>query len=80
MIRNFLQEVDFENGYKKAVLVIANYFDKHSASLKFNKMFNHKGIHALFVGIMENIETFMNEAEDTSFIVTKDRKVILEGK
>ena len=78
MIKNFLQELDYENGYKKAVIDITNYIDKHSVSLKFNKMFNHKGLHALLVGIMGNIDTFMNEAEDTEFIVTKDKRVVLE--
>ena len=78
MIKNFLQELDYENGYKKAVIDITNYIDKHSASLKFNKMFNHKGLHALLAGIIDNIDTFMNEAEDTEFIVTKDKRVVLE--
>ena len=78
MIRNFLQERDFEHGYAKAIIDITNYIEHHSETLKTNKLMNRKGILLLLKAMYENRETFLEVGEDINFILTKEGKIILE--
>lgn len=78
MIRNLLKECDYENGYKQAVLDILNYIDKHSESMKYNKLFSHKGICLLLRAIRDNFDVFFRDKEDTEFVYSNDKKIILE--
>ena len=80
MIRNFLKECDFENGYKQAVLDILNYIDKHSEVLKRNKLFSYNGIRLLLRAIQDNHDVFFRDKEGTEFVYTNDKKIILEKK
>lgn len=80
MIRNFLKECDFENGYKQAVLDILNYIDKHSEVLKRNKLFSYNGIRLLLRAIQDNHDVFFRDKEETEFVYTNDKKIILEKK
>ena len=80
MIRNFLKECDFENGYKQAVLDILNYIDKHSEVLKRNKLFSYNGIRLLLRAIHDNHDVFFRDKEETEFVYTNDKKIILEKK
>lgn len=80
MIRNFLKECDFENGYKQAVLDILNYIDKHSETMKHNKLFSYNGIRLLLRAIQDNHDVFFRDKEETEFIYTNNKKIILEKK
>ncbi len=80
MIRNFLKECDFENGYKQAVLDILNYIDKHSEVLKRNKLFSYNGIRLLLRAIQDNHDVFFRNKDETEFVYTNDKKIILEKK
>ena len=80
MIRNFLKECDFENGYKQAVLDILNYIDKHSEVLKRNKLFSYNGIRLLLRAIQDNHDVFFRDKEETEFVYTNDKEIILEKK
>jgi len=78
MIKNFLESCDYENGYKKAVSDIRNYFQSHSESLKFHRMFSCKGIMKLLAAMEKNSDAMMQSGEDVSFKITKENKIILE--
>ena len=80
MIRNFLKECDFENGYKQAVLDILNYIDKHSEVHKRNKLFSYNGIRLLLRAIQDNHDVFFRDKDETEFVYTNDKKIILEKK
>ena len=80
LIRNFLKKCDFENGYKQAVLDILNYIDKHSEVLKRNKLFSYNGIRLLLRAIQDNHDVFFRNKDETEFVYTNDKKIILEKK
>ena len=76
MIRNFLQECDYNNGYKKAISDIKNWFDMHSSSLKYYKCYNEKSIYAILSAMEQNSDIMQQYADFTEFIIYKDKKNI----
>ena len=74
MIRNFLKECDYDNGYRKAISDIKNWFDIHSNSLKYNKCYNEKSISAILSAMEQNSEVMLKYADFAEFIIYKDKK------
>ena len=76
---NFAEESIYRQGYFKCLLDIRNWIERHSESLKRNKLFNKKGILLLLKGILENEEEFMEWGEWTEFVLKKDGSGIIFG-
>ncbi len=80
MIRNFLESCDYENGYIKALLDAKNWFEQHSDSLRFARMYNAKGIPQILDCMMKNHTKMMDLGEDFEiFIKREDKKITLTG-
>ena len=76
MIRNFFQSCDYENGYSKAIQDVKNFFNQHSASLKYNKMFNSKDIISLLSFLEKERDAFMKYGEDLEVSFKREGKKI----
>lgn len=74
MIRNFLETCDYEHGYKKAITDIKNWFDRHSESIRYFRMFNKKGIHQILSEIEKNSDTFIEKGEFTEIIIPNEKR------
>lgn len=72
MIRNFLESCDYEQGYSKALIDVRNFFEKHSASMKYNKLYNQKSIEALLLALQQNRNDFMELGEDLELSFKKE--------
>lgn len=64
---------DFRSGYFQALLDVKNWFDTHSDSLKFLKMYNNKKIPLILQAFIDNRERMMVEG-DTIELTIKDGK------
>ena len=73
----YTYNVAYNQGYSRALLDVKNWIEKHSISLKQNKMFNEKGIIALLKAMGDNEETFEKYGDETEFTVTSDKRVVL---
>lgn len=76
MIRNFFEACDYENGYSKAIQDIKNFFNKHSVSLKYNKLFNSKDILSLLSFLEKERDAFMKYGEDLEVSFKRNGKQI----
>ena len=75
---NFLAECDYAHGYQQALTDIKNWFNQHSESIKYYKMFNHEGVLAILSAMEMNAETMQKYGEDTEFrFEIKDKKLRL---
>lgn len=74
---DFIQYCNYKNGYNKALSDVFNWFEKHSESLKFHKMYNNKSILALLKCMSNNSESMLELGEDCDFIIKKDGKSII---
>ena len=76
MIRNFLESCDYEQGYSKALTDVRNFFEKHSAAMKYHKLYNQKSIEALLLALQQNREMFMEFGEDLELSFKKEGNTI----
>lgn len=67
---NFL----YRQGYFKALLDVKNYFDKHSESLKHNKMYNSKKIPLLLQAFLDNADELIMWGDEIELVLSKDGK------
>lgn len=49
-------------------------------ALKYNKLYNEKGLNTLTKAFMENADTFMEYDEDIQFILTNSKQKIVLDK
>lgn len=73
MIRNFFQSCDYDNGYSQALLDIKNWFWRHSASLKYYKMYNQRSIDMLLSAISNEHEILQKYGDFTEVKVDTDK-------
>ena len=78
MIKNFLQSCDYENGYRKAISDIRNWFENHTETMKHNRLFNHRGVIDILSAMERYPDKMIAYGEDTMFKLTNDGKIIME--
>ena len=72
---NFPAECDYAHGYHKALIDVKNWFDSHSEAIKFNRLYNQKGITAILSVMEMNADSMQKYGEDTEFhFEMKDKK------
>ena len=49
-------------------------------AIKYNKLYNEKGLNILMDAFVENADTFMEYGEDTQFILTNSKQKIVLDK
>ena len=76
----FYEESIRKEGYTKALLDVKNWLSKHPMALKYNKLYNEKGLNALMEAFIENADTFIESGEDTQFILTNSKQKIVLDK
>lgn len=74
MITDYLSSIEYDRGYTKALYDMKEWFRMHSQTLKYNKLYNAKGINALISAMIENSDTFKKFADLTEFKVKRDIK------
>lgn len=73
---NFLAERDYSHGYQKCLTDIKNWFERHSETLKYNRLLNTKGINELLSAMESNAELMEKYGEDTEFgFSVEDKKL-----
>ena len=68
MIRNFLREADYENGYTQALLDVKNWFERHSNSLRYYRLCNTRCIPLILNCMMKNHTRMMDRGEDFEIV------------
>ena len=74
---NFQEETLVSKGYFHAMLDINNWFEQHSDTLKFDKMYNKKGIHSILQAMLNNTDIMQKYGEFTEFVKKEDGTVSL---
>ncbi len=64
---NFLAERDYAHGYQKALSDVKNWFNNHSDTLKYHRMFSSTGVLTILSAMEKNSEIMQDCAEDTEF-------------
>ena len=62
-------------GYSKALLDVKNWFEDHSEILKFNRLYNEKGIRNILWALLEN-RAELRETGDVELYVNRKTKEI----
>ena len=74
-------DFSYRQGYFKALLDVKNYFDTHSETLKYLKMYNSKKIPLLLQAFVENADTMMLYGDNLNLKLSKDgKRVFLDKK
>lgn len=74
MIKPLQDNFLYRQGYFKALLDVKNYFDTHSESLKYLKMYNSKKLPLLLQAFIDNADEMMMWGEDIDLKLSKDGK------
>lgn len=77
---NYSYEVAHKQGYDKALMDVKDWFERHSISLKQNRMYNEKGINLLLNAFLYNSEVFKEYGGFTEFVLSPDRREITLSK
>lgn len=75
-----MYEIKYRQGYERALSDVKNWFERHTITMKNNKLNNEKGIRMIVNAFVENADTFRDYGENTEFILTEDKKKIILGK
>lgn len=71
----------YRQGYFKALFDVKNYFDTHSETLKYLKMYNSKKIPLLLQAFTENADMMMLYGDTIELKLSKDgKRVFLDKK
>ena len=79
MIGSFVKESEYRHGYNKAIIDIANWIERHSESIKHDKLNNTKGFLRLLKAFYENSEMFIQNGESLALRRNNDGSIILDG-
>lgn len=74
MLTRYIESQIYRNGYAKALLDVKNWFERHSQSLKWCKMYNSKNIEMILSAISQNAEAFQEFGDDTAVFFKCDPK------
>ena len=73
MIRNFLQERDYANGYQKALLDVRDFFERRSDAMKVLHLYNKDGLNLILKGMVENAEEMQELGSDIEFEISDEK-------
>lgn len=74
MIRSFIRETVYRQGYDRALLDVKEWFDRHSMSLKRERLYSKQGIDLLLNALIENSERFSVEGDEMELYYNKNEK------
>ena len=74
MIRSFIRETVYRQGYDRALLDVKEWFDRHSMSLKMERLYSKQGIDLLLNALIENSERFSVEGDEMELYYNKNEK------
>lgn len=69
MIKDFIYESIYRDGYFKALLDVKNWFEQHSNSMRYFRMYNAKGLTKILNAMIKDIEQFMEQGEDLEIVI-----------
>ena len=73
MIRNFLQERDYANGYQKALQDVRDFFERRSDAMKILHLYNKDGLNLILKGMVENAEEMQELGSDIEFEISDEK-------
>lgn len=74
MIRSFIRETVYRQGYDRALLDVKEWFDRHSMLLKNERLYSKQGIGLLLNAFIENSERFSVEGDEMELYYNKNEK------
>lgn len=74
MIRSFIRETVYRQGYDRAPLDVKEWFDRHWMSLKRERLYSKQGIDLLLNALIENSERFSVEGDEMELYYNKNEK------
>lgn len=74
MIRSFIRETVYRQGYDRALLDVKEWFDRHSMLLKRERLYSKQGIDLLLNALIENSERFSVEGDEMELYYNKNEK------
>lgn len=69
---NFLKECDYRSGYMNAISDVKEWFERHSESVRYYRMYNKKGIEKILSVMMDNSEKIMELGEFYDLTIPKE--------
>nr|DAH18447.1 MAG TPA: hypothetical protein [Caudoviricetes sp.] len=73
----------YNGGYFKALFDVRTFFESHSQSLKFSRLYNQKGVMQVLDALIENREELRETGDVANLIYNTERKEFVydrEGK
>ena len=64
----------YRGGYLKALLDVKSFFENHSECLKFNRLFNQKGVMKVLNALIENREELLETGDVANLRYNTKRK------
>ena len=65
----------YNHGYTKALLDVQEWFRNHSLTMRYNRLYNEKGVNAILAALVENREE-LRETGSVNLIVNKKTREI----
>jgi len=72
-----LYEFNYRQGYERALCDVKNWFERHSMSMKDNRLNNSKGMKMLIDAFVKYADDFRELGDDTEFVLTEDRNIVI---
>lgn len=69
----------YTGGYFKALLDVRTFFESHSQSLKFSRLYNQKGVMQVLDALIKNREELRETGDVENLIYNTERKEIVYG-
>ena len=66
----------YNKGYTKALLDVKNFFEYHSDSIKYNKLYKYNGIMAILSALLEYRDELRDMGSIEDLIIKKDKDSI----
>ena len=70
----------FNHGYTKALLDVQRFFENHSDSLSYSKLYNRSGIEAVLKCLIENREEMRETGDIADLVCKKEKKRVILAK
>lgn len=68
---------EFIRGYTKVLVDVQNFFESHSETMKYYKLYSYKGILAVLSALIQHREELRETGTVDDLIVKKDKKNII---
>lgn len=69
----------YNGGYFKALLDVRSFFENHSQSLKFSRLYNQKGVMQVLDALIKNREELRETGDVENLIYNTERKEFVYG-